>query len=101
MAKKPRLPISRDRDVRPPGNPQVDRHPDADDGGNGHVGIGQQHRPELVDEQRVADGLADREAADDEEEIGKQQQPAAQFARPEVEHAFEASQHRAAGVYLS
>jgi hypothetical protein len=73
--------------VRPPGNPQVDRDPDADDGGNGHVGIGQEHRPELVDEQRVADRLTDREAADDEEEIRKYLQT--RGSRPQIEDTFE------------
>ena len=93
-AKKPRLPIEQRRTFEPAREPEVDRHPDADDGGNGHVGIGQQHRPELVDEQGVADGLADGETADDEKEIGEQEQSSGQFAAAKVEHAFEPPQHR-------
>ena len=91
-----------DAHVHPPGHPQVHRDPEPHQGGDGDVGVRQQHRAELVDEQGVADGLADGEAADDEKQVAEKQDSPAKLARPEIEHAFQASQHRAGvGVYPS
>ena len=73
---------------------EVDRHPETDQSGNANVGVRKQQRPELVDEQCVANRFADDETGNDQKEIGEKEQSSFQLAAPKIQEAFEPLQHR-------
>ena len=52
---------------------------------------------ELVQEQRVADGLGHHEAGNDEEQVGKEKNAAFEFAGAEVEKSLNGTQHQEPG----
>ncbi len=79
---------------------QVHRDPEADQRGDADIGVRQQECPECVDEQRIANRLADDETGNDQKEIGEKEQPPLQLSRPEIEESFEPLQHGSGtGVY--
>jgi hypothetical protein len=88
-AKNTRLPNCRSR--------IVDGHPEANQQGHGDVGVRQQERAVLVQEQGVPDRLGDHETGDDQKQVGEKENAALEFAGPEVEESLNGAQHRVAG----
>ena len=81
-----------------PGDAEIGRHPDEHEERDRDVGVRQQQRAELVEEQGVSDRLARHEAADDQEQVREEEEASLQFSGTEVEEAFEATEHRGLGA---